>query len=149
MRIYLSTNDEKKKPADPSYTWINDLNTLDLLVENCEATEIIVDNILSDFKFEEIGDVIKKIMSKMRMGSQVTFYQLDFDLMAHEYDKGLLDIHAMNSHLFSGGPKSSVFNMTDICNLIDNHLTIESKDFSHDNFQCVITARRPNGRNEI
>ena len=79
MRIYLSTNDEKKKPADPSYTWINDLNTLDLLVENCEATEIIVDNILSDFKFEEIGDVIKKIMSKMRMGSQVTFYQLDFE----------------------------------------------------------------------
>ena len=79
MRIYLS----KSQPSDASYTWISDLNTLDLLVEDCEATEIIVDNILANFKFEEIGDVIKKIMSKMRIDSQITFYQLDFDLLSH------------------------------------------------------------------
>ena len=145
MRIYLSNNE----PSDPSYTWISDLNTLDLLVEECEATDVIIDNILSNFKFEEIGDVVKKIMSKMRMGSRVAFYQLDFDLMSHQYDKGLFGIHDINTYLFADGSKSSVFNMADICNLISSHLIIESKELVHDNFQCIIIARRPNGRNEI
>ena len=145
MRIYLS----KSEPSDTSYTWINDLNTLDLLVEEAEATNIVVDNILSEFTFEEIGDIVQKIMAKMRINSTVTFYQLDFDLLSHHYNKGLIGIHDVNTFLFADGPKSSVFNMVDICNLISNHLTIESKDFSHDNFQCVIIARRPNGRNEV
>tara|TARA_R100000306_G_scaffold60298_1_gene60149 strand:- start:2828 stop:3265 length:438 start_codon:yes stop_codon:yes gene_type:complete len=145
MRIYLSNT----QPSDTSYTWISDLNTLDLLVENCEATDLIVDNILGNFKFEEIGDVIKKIMSKMRIGSQVTFYQLDFDLLSHHYNKGLIGIHDVNTCLFAGNSKSSVFNMVDICNLMSDYLKIESKDFSNDNFQCIVTARRPNGRNEV
>ena len=145
MRIYLSNT----QPSDTSYTWISDLNTLDLLVENCEATDLIVDNILANFKFEEIGDVIKKIMSKMRIGSQVTFYQLDFDLLSHHYNKGLIGIHDVNTCLFAGNSKSSVFNMVDICNLMSDYLKIESKDFSNDNFQCIVTARRPNGRDEV
>ena len=145
MRIYLSNS----QPSDTSYTWISDLNTLDLLVEDCEATDLIVDNILANFKFEEIGDVIKKIMSKMRIGSQVTFYQLDFDLLSHQYNKGLIGIHDVNTCLFAGNAKSSVFNMVDICNLMSDYLKIESKDFSNDNFQCIVTARRPNGRDEV
>ena len=55
MKVYIS----QRPPSDDSYVAINDLGVLDILVEDSEATEIIVDNFLTKFPFSEIGGLYK------------------------------------------------------------------------------------------
>ena len=56
MRIILSNTE----PTLKNYTWVKDISSLDKIVDDAEATEILVDNFLSSFNFSFAGEALKK-----------------------------------------------------------------------------------------
>lgn len=125
------------------FVWVGDIGALDGIVNDCEATHIIADNFFSHFKFDLLGDVIQKIVSKLRINGTITFYQLDIDILSHQYARMNMDIGQYNTTLFSAGPIASTFNMESLCDLlIDAGLTMETKEVDYDTCQSVVTAKR-------
>jgi hypothetical protein len=139
MKIYLS-----KTPSDRAgFVWVNDIHSLDSIVNDSEATHIVVDNFFSGFNFKDLGMVLGTIFAKMRIGCSIVFYQLDIDILSHQYSRMAMDIGAYNELLFREGAVSSVFNTESLCDLIAQAgLQIETKEINYDTFQCMIIARR-------
>ena len=63
MKIYLSN----KKPENSQYTHVSNVVSLDNMVLDSEATDVVVDNFLSQFSIDELGVVLTKILSKLRV----------------------------------------------------------------------------------
>lgn len=140
MKIYIS----KDQPSNElGYTWVSSIRTLDAMVQDSEATSIIVDDFLSSVRIEETGNLLLGIVKKMRIGSEIIFYQRDIDLICHEYARGSFNLEEFNRLVFSGDRVNSVFNLDILCNSLKTlNLNIESKQLNHKNFQGVVKARR-------
>ena len=59
MKIYIST----KEPEDKNYNHISNVMMLDKVVLDCEATDIIVDDYLSQFSEDELPQLLSKILT--------------------------------------------------------------------------------------
>ncbi len=140
MKIILSHTD----PQSKSHVWVKDFSTLDAVVDNNEATEIIVDSFLSAFNFESLGYILDKIVSKMRLNSKLVIYQKDIDLLANRYNKTGMALSDMNSLLFEDSPSiGCVLNTETISEIIKkSNLKIEEKTLDNETMQSIITSRR-------
>ena len=139
MKIYFS----RSQPEEEGAVWISDFRSIDVLVNDAEATSIIVDNFLSCVAFSDIGAAIDKIVSKLRMDGCISFFQQDIDMLSHHHGRMSLDFQEYNDLLFSEGPIQSVFNMESLCDLLSSYpLLIETIEMNYDNFQAIVTARR-------
>ena len=140
MKIILSHTD----PQSKSHVWVKDFSTLDAVVDNNEATEIIIDSFLSAFNFESLGYILDKIVSKMRLNSKLVIYQKDIDLLAYRYNKTGMALSDMNSLLFEDSPSiGCVLNTETISEIIKkSNLKIEEKTLDNETMQSIITSRR-------
>jgi hypothetical protein len=138
MKVYIS----QRPPSDDSYVAINDLGVLDILVEDSEATEIIVDNFLTKFPFSEIGGVVQKLASKLRSKGKMVFYQAEIDMICYQRSRSMVDVDRLNEILFAQGEIRSVFPVENLVDLLRSFgLTICSKEL-HDTCQALIVATR-------
>jgi len=145
MKIILSHS----PPSAGGHHWIQDLSAMDSIVENSEATEIIVDSFLSSFGYQNIGSVVGKIISKLRAGGKLVIYENDIDLLSHQYSKTGMDIQDMNSLMFGDTSAiACVLNTEVIIDLLQQAgLQIEEKLINNDTMQSIITARRKRNEN--
>lgn len=145
MKIILSHS----APENEGHQWVQDLSNIDSVVENSEATEIIVDSFLSSFGYQNVGSVVSKIASKLRMGGKLVIYENDIDLLSHQYSKSGMDIQDINNLLFSDTLAiACVLNTETITDLLEQMgLRIEERLINSDTMQSIITARRKNNEN--
>ena len=140
MKVVLSHS----KPELQSHSWIQDINTLDTIVDNSEATEIIVDNFLSSFNFDVVGHVVSKIVSKLRISGEVIFYVKDISLICHNVDSMGLEISEINKLFFEDSANmSSVLNIENVCDLLEGAgLKVHEKYLNVETCQGIVKARR-------
>jgi hypothetical protein len=140
MKVIIS----HKNPQQNSHTWIQDISTLDVLVDDAEATEIIVDCALCTFNFANIGGILNKIISKLRLDGKIIIYEKDIDIVCYTYNKSGMNIQDLNSLIFEEVPAVASFLNTEVISdlLTQAGLTIEEKFVNNDTMQSIIIARR-------
>jgi hypothetical protein len=140
MKVIIS----HKNPQQDSHTWIQDISSLDILVDNAEATEIIVDCTLCTFDYNNIGSILGKIMSKLRLNGKIIIYEKDIDIVCHNYNKSGMNIQDLNSLIFEDTPAVACLLNTEVISdlLKQAGLTIEEKFVNNDTMQSIIIARR-------
>jgi hypothetical protein len=85
---------------------INDINIIDIMVEDAEATEIVVDEFLNQFSYADAGKVLDKILSKLRINGKIIIVQTDVELLAYHLARGMIDVERFNEIAFPGPCKS-------------------------------------------
>lgn len=138
MKILFSKHPQEKD----GYICITNLNTIDLIVEDGEATEIILDNYLSGFIYNESHKALKKVLSKLRINGKIIIYNPDVDMICFEYTKNNLDEKTLNDILFDGSVLGSFWSMETLCDLLkQNNIQILTKKFVNQTL-AVITGVR-------
>ena len=107
MKIYIST----KEPEDKNYTHISNVMMLDKAVLDCEATDIIVDDYLSQFSESELPQLLSKILSKLRLDGTITLVDTDVDILSMRYTRGDISIKDLNELLFESVSRKSLLNI--------------------------------------
>ena len=140
MKIIIS----HKNPEQDSHTWIQDMSSIDVLVDDAEATEIVIDCTLCTFAFQNVGSLLHKIVSKLRLGGTVIVYEKDIDIVCHNYNKSGMNIQDINSLIFEDTPAvASVLNIEVVSDLLKQAgLTIEEKFVNNNTMQAIVIARR-------
>jgi len=109
MRIVFSHNQE-----DQDRLWINNLSSLDIIVDNGEASEIVVDDILCSFNIKEVPDVIRLIASKIKKGGKIILYFTDIELLSHMLSTGAITLTDFNEAIYPAGSSVKCAVSTDI-----------------------------------
>ena len=109
MRVLLSYNQE-----DQDRLWINNISSLDIIVDNGEASEIVVDDILYSFNIKEIPNVIGLIASKIKKGGKIILYFTDVELLSHMLAVGSVTLNDFNEAICPAGVSVKCFLNTDI-----------------------------------
>lgn len=145
MKIILSNS----KPADSSHVWVSNISSIDLFVDDSESTEIIIDSMLTSFSYVELGSILSKVVSKLRINGKIIIYEKDIDMICHHYNKMGMDVQDINDLLFdTSGSIASVLNIETITDrLRELGLTIEEQFINSETMQSIITARRNNNGN--
>ena len=145
MKIILSNS----KPADSSHVWVSNISSIDLFVDDSESTEIIIDSMLTSFSYVELGSILSKVVSKLRINGKIIIYEKDIDMICHHYNKMGMDVQDINNLLFdTSGSIASVLNIETIADRLKGlGLTIEEQFISSETMQSIITARRNNNEN--
>lgn len=129
MKLFITKNSTDQMD---SYVPVTNLRTLDLLVDDGEATEIFVDNFLSMFPYKDVPAILNKILSKLRLNGTIVIANPDIDFVCFKYAKNELDQKALNELLFNNGALASFWSIETICGLLtDNNIEIISKSFIH------------------
>jgi len=81
------------------YIWINNLATLDIVCSDGEATEIIIDDILSTYSLKEVPSVLSKLISKLKRGGTIVLYFVDIEIMAKMLTLGSINFEMFNDAL--------------------------------------------------
>ena len=142
MKIILSN----RKPSESNHIWVSDISSIDLFVDDSESTEIIIDSMLASFSHSELGTVLNKVASKLRINGRIIIYERDIDMICHHYNRMGMGIQDINNLLFdSSSSIASVLNTeTIVDNLKQMGLTIEEQFINSETMQSIITARRNN-----
>jgi|15BtaG_2_1085339.scaffolds.fasta_scaffold86058_2 ABC-type uncharacterized transport system YnjBCD ATPase subunit len=145
MKIILSN----RKPSESNHIWVSDISSIDLFVDDSESTEIIIDSMLTSFPRSELGSVLSKIVSKLRINGRIIIYEKDIDIICHHYNKMGMDVQDINDLLFDTSSSiASVLNAETLGeSLKQMGLTIEEQFINNETMQVVITARRNNNAN--
>jgi len=139
MKVYLSPN----KPEEKYNAWISNIATLDGQVLDSEATQIIADQFLSMFNYNEVDQVISKISRKMRLGCELIIIEPDFSLISQQYIRDDFSLGDINNILFNGSYIKSVLNLEEIIHRLPVYnLTISQKSFNNQSAQMIIKCRR-------
>jgi len=109
MRIVFSYNQE-----DQDRLWINSLSSLDIVVDNGEASEIVVDDILYSYNIKEIPSVLRLIASKIKKGGKLISYFTDTELLSHMLTVGSITLEDFNEAICPAGISVKCFLNTDI-----------------------------------
>lgn len=109
MRVMLSYNQE-----DQDRLWINNISSLDIIVDNGEASEIVVDDILYSFNIKEIPNIIGLIASKIKKGGKLILYFTDIELLSHMLTMGSINLDDFNEAICPTGVSIKCFLNTDI-----------------------------------
>ncbi len=140
MKVIIS----HRNPQQDSHTWIQDIRSLDVLVDDAEAIESIVDCILCTFDYSNIGSILNKIVSKLRIDGKMIVYEKDVDIICHNYNKSGMNIQDLNNLVFEETPAvACLLNVEVISDLLtQSGLQIEEKFINNDTMQSIIIARR-------
>ena len=138
MKIQVS----KSPPSNDRYVHVSDVGLLDIMVENAEATEIVVDNFLGEILFKDLGDTVKKIASKLRSNGKIIFYHPEIDMICYQRSRSMIDLDRLNEILFAQGEIRSVLPIENLIDLLNSFgITVLSREL-HDTCQAIIVATR-------
>lgn len=138
MRIYLSLQPQ----SDKSYLWINNLSVLDNSVDQNEAKEIIIDRFLSNFNILDIEKVLDKILSKLRMNSDLTIIEQDIDIILLKYFRNEISLHELNNMILNNRSIKSLLNIEQIETYINNKLHPLQKHIDSNNGTIILKYKR-------
>ena len=94
MKIFFSQQDD-----DDTAFWINNPSSLDIVVDNGEASEIIVDDILCSFNINELESIFSLLASKIKKGGKLILYFTDIELLSHMLATGAITLSDFNDAL--------------------------------------------------
>lgn len=114
MKVIFTENE----CPDDNFVSITSLSIADIMVEDSEANEIIVDDFLSQYNYDNVGKALNKIISKLRLDGSITVIQCDVDFICYQLAKGMIDVKRFNELCFSR-PASSMISMEIICDLLE------------------------------
>jgi len=138
MKIYISV----KQPKDDSYNHVSNIMMLDDMVLDCEATDIIVDNYLSQFSENELPQLLSKILSKMRVNGTITIVDIDVDILSMRYNRGDVTIKDLNDLLFGGTSRKSLLNLESVATAFNDSFLIEQSSLDSQLGTFFVKARR-------
>ncbi len=123
MKIYLCL----RQPEEKTHKWVQNIAVLNGIVENSEATSIVCDNFLSSFTYDELGEVLEKMVSKMRLRSELIIINPDIKLLSQKICNEEIDITTLNDILFKCGPIKSLSSVEELCELMPENLQVTHK----------------------
>ena len=138
MKIYIST----KEPEDKNYTHISNVMMLDKAVLDCEATDIIVDDYLSQFSESELPQLLSKILSKLRLDGTITLVDTDVDILSMRYTRGDINIKDLNELLFGAVSRKSLLNIESVSSPLSKGFKIEQSSIDSQLGNFFVKARR-------
>ena len=100
--MYQLIKYKHNKPEEKYNAWISNIATLDGQVLDSEATQIIADQFLSMFNYNEVDQIISKISRKMRLGCELIIIEPDFNLISQQYIRDDFSLGDINDILFNG-----------------------------------------------
>ena len=139
MKIYLCP---VQQTEEKSHTWVSNIATFNVIVEDSEATSIICDYFLLSFKYEELKEAIQRIVSKMRLQSELVLIHPDINILSQRLQRDDINTEMLNSILFKCGTIKSVFSISTIEDLLPSNLQITHKHFDTATSNIVVKARR-------
>ena len=138
MKVYIST----EQPETPEYTHVPNIMSLDSTVLDCEATDIVVKDYLSQFADSELMPLLQKIVSKLRINGAITILDNDIDITYMKYDRGDIDLKTLNSIVFRGQSKKSFLNIETVKDLVKDVFTLEHSSVDAQSGNFIVKARR-------
>lgn len=138
MKIYISANE----PTTKDYIHVSNIMTLDTVSLDNEANEIIIENYLSQFSQEEIEPLLKKILTKLRLNGALVIVDNDIDTAVMKYDRGDIDLVALNQIVFRGQARKCVLNIETIKDTLQNSLKIEHSSIDSNSGNFILKLRR-------
>ena len=100
------------------------------------------DHFLYSFSHEEIGEVLKIIVSKMRLKSELTIIQPDITILSQKLSREEITEKTLNNILFTGRGIKSVASAEIIQTLNPANLQGTQKHFDITTSNITIKARR-------
>jgi predicted SAM-dependent methyltransferase len=121
---------------------VKDISVAHLLVEDAEADLILVEHFLSQYKYEEVKNVLNLILSKLRIGGKIIISFIDGELAAYNLTKGFITLEEFNSCVLYQ-PIHSILSMTIVLDILKEfNLKIELKKMIQENNTSVIVGIR-------
>jgi hypothetical protein len=136
MLIYLTATENKLD----NYKTYHDIVSFSRDVLDAEATEIICENFLSAFDYNDIHKVLDLILKKMRVNSKLVIIDKDFNIIARQIFREETDIEIVNKSVFSNKNILKSFLTLDIVEALlpKDEFKIIAKDFGPLNFTLTI-----------
>jgi hypothetical protein len=134
MRIEFSLTHNRE-----DYIWINNLNTLDIICSDGEATEIIVDDILCAFTQQEQYRVVAKLVSKLKSGGNIVIYFTDIEIACRDLTLGSIDLDTFTQAVIQSTPIKS-FLETDSIKQILSSLNVVITKCQFKNYTSIIVG---------
>lgn len=139
MKIYLCpVQPEEEK----SHTWVSNIAIFNGMVEDGEATSIVCDHFLSSFQHNELPEVLSRIVSKMRLQSELALIHPDIEILSQRLYREDINTETLNAVLFKSGAIKSVFSMNTIDELLPSNLQVIHKHFDVATSNIIVKARR-------
>jgi|6_EtaG_2_1085325.scaffolds.fasta_scaffold22681_3 hypothetical protein len=139
MKLYISTI----QPQEKDFVWIKNINDLDVLVHDGEATQIVVKNFLSKIDPVNVDAFYKKIISKLSLKGSIKFVELDFELATYKFNRNDLNIQQLAELLFRHGAIHSVFTLAVLRDMTThNGLNIHQSYVIQDTNEFVLVGGR-------
>lgn len=136
MKVFISNKTQKD-----GYLCVPNINTLNVVVENGEADEIIVDNFLSGFSKDRTVDILKAILAKVKLNGKIVIFQNDIEILSWQLTRGFINIDDFNNALFLDGPILSTSTIEELSGLLKDHnFQVTSKRII--GFVAAITGER-------
>ncbi len=138
MKIYLSAT----QPEEKTHQWVSNMAVFNGIIDNNEATSVVCDNFLSCFTHEELAGVIEKIVSKMRLNSELIIMQPDVYMLSHAICREEVNVGQVNSILFKNGAIKSVCSIEEIHQALPPNIQITHQNFDMATLTITIKATR-------
>jgi len=139
MKVYLSTTN----PEDNGFNYFSNVAAFSERVMDSEAMEIICNKFLSTFEYEEVGQLMQIIFSKMRLGCELTIIEPDFYLISKHIFREAVKLKSINATVFESNTLKSILTAQDIESLISNpNMEIISKHFDENLCKFVMKIKR-------
>lgn len=135
MLVYLSQFDS----PDENYRQFQALSSFHRGVLDSEATSIICDGFLRTFEYQEIPELLKLIIKKLRINGEIVIKDLDIDLVSRHVLDQAVDLATINE-ICRGSSKSLL-----LCEAIEGLLAgleVTAKQFDENTMTFIIKARR-------
>lgn len=127
---------------DDNVVHIDNMNNIHILINDAEADLILVDDFLSDFSYQDVGNVLNLILSKLRINGTIVVNFVDGELAAYNLTRGFMTLEEYNDLVFYK-PIKSVINTSIVVDLLKSfNISVESKIINKDNNVSVVTGRR-------
>ena len=139
MKIYLCP---VQQAEEKSHIRVSNIVTFNNMVSDSEATSIICDHFLSTFIYDELREVLQKIVSKMRLQSELIIIHPDIDMLSQRFLREDINLETLNTILFKCGAIKSVFSINTIAELLPSNLQITHKHFDNATANIIVKARR-------
>lgn len=138
MKIYLATN----KPNNLNCKWASNLPMLDGMLLDSEGTDIVCDDFISSFTYEEIPSLLNKLASKLRIKGKLTIADVDANILTvRTYNQEVAE-NELNSMLFTNQKRKSIVSLSNIEAALPSNLEIESKTYDHKTCRFILVVRR-------
>jgi hypothetical protein len=133
MKIYIGNQELE----DKSFKCIKGLEMLDIVCDDSECTELLLDNILHKYSINNLNELVKLIVKKIRINSKIVITDIDFELLAFNY-ANTGDLLQLNQF---GCPCESMLTMDFVIELFTSQgLELKVKNYNSLNF--ILELRR-------